>query len=856
MYAPGFKIYISTEKNGILDVSDDVTQGSIVRRSSGVSSLSFVLQNARRKYDGIFTPNDRVIVMMKRLAWMRVFTGYLNAVPLVTAWPMAVQMTASCSLKRLQYFFWDPGLGASQTLIRDALNATKLPDDGGVANVIVSILNTVVGWPAANVHIAGIPQTWTSWAYKIAKNLQSELAEADALAQQFYAQLGANGIVGGMLPGGQVASGALKAGTYGGVNLTQAQANVAVQVYNAGISMKATGRDINVALAVAMAESALGVNTTGNLDSVGVFQQRPSQGWGTAAQLTDANYAATQFFTALMKITGRERMTIGQEGQAVQKSAHADGSNYQKFADMGNQIVNSLGSATSTSPSSGAADTTTGAALGPQNAGAGTAGVAKANTAPSNTGVNPGKAGKTSSNSLLQTALNLVQAHPSIPYQLGGDSAPNTAVPTVLDCSSFVQWVYFHTFGSLGSCPRTSEAQSSWCQSAGTIVPADQAMKTQGALMFMGAPGSAHHVEISLGDGTHTVGAHHSGTYAGVVSSAGAWTNGGLAPGLDYTGAAGQGGGAANANPLNAGVQLSTGSAQPWYNPHDKFDTLFGSGPWVAQPFFSAALTEALTGPRSLIADSPVLPYIKNLVGSTMREFSSAPNGDFIAWFPDYYGIWKTAAIMQIEPIELRDFTVWWDDTNLVTHQFVVCPLTSNQIDSATGTVANMGPLIATTTAGVATIDIPAIMTALFGLEPTQGEAQKFIDWVYKRFGARPDFQTMVGPVGPQGEFFAALHTFMQSWAYQYNADIPITFMPELWPGMLVQVPEFGFQAYVTTVTHTWQMGPGGGYTTTVNIAAPARLPGNDGKSQGHLIGMPLAGGLASSPSLPGTGSG
>jgi hypothetical protein len=103
----------------------------------------------------------------------------------------------------------------------------------------------------------------------------------------------------------------------------------------------------------------------------------------------------------------------------------------------------------------------------------------------------------------------------------------------------------------------------------------------------------------------------------------------------------------------------------------------------------------------------------------------------------------------------------------------------------------------------------------------------------------------------------SALHTFMQSWAYQYNADIPITFMPELWPGMLVQIPEFGFQAYVTTVTHNWQMGPGGGYSTTVNIAAPARLPGNDGKSQGQLIGMPLAGGLVGNPpTLPGTGSG
>ena len=381
-------------------------------------------------------------------------------------------------------------------------------------------------------------------------------------------------------------------------------------------------------------------------------------------------------------------------------------------------------------------------------------------------------------------------------------------------------------------------------------------MKTQGALMFMGSPAS--HVEISLGDGVHTVGAHHGGTFAGVVSSSGAWTNAGIAPGLDYSGAGGpasssSGTAAANTNPLNAGVQLSTGSAQPWYNPSDPFDSLFGSSPFVPEYNIDTVLAEALTGPRALLPDTPLLPYIANLVKSCMRSFCSAPNGDFIAWFPDYYGLWGTAAIMQIEPIELQDFQVWWDDTNLVTHQFTVNSIAQNSISLDLGTVANMGPLLAITTTGVASIDIPAIMQGLFGLEPTQAEAQKFISWVYKRFGARPDFQQMVGPIGPQGEFFSAIYLFMQSWAYQYNADIPITFMPELWPGMLVQVPAFGFQAYVTTVTHNWRMGQGGGYSTTVNIAAPSRLPGNGGNSQGQLIGMPLAGGLTGFPTAPTT---
>src|SRR5690348_16917620 len=187
MYSPGVKIYISTEHNGILDVSEDVTDGSMVRRSDGISSFNFTLQNPRRKYDGVFAPNDRIIVMMKRISWMRCFTGYLNAVPLVTAWPQAVQFTASCSLKRLQFWFWDPGLAVSQNMVASAMAKAGNPDDGGVTAAVLAILENVVGWPSSKVHIAGIPQKWMKWAYKIAQAVQADTASADALAQQFYA---------------------------------------------------------------------------------------------------------------------------------------------------------------------------------------------------------------------------------------------------------------------------------------------------------------------------------------------------------------------------------------------------------------------------------------------------------------------------------------------------------------------------------------------------------------------------------------------------------------------------------------------------------------------------------------------
>ena len=850
MYSPGVKIYISTQSNGIIDVSDDVTGGTMVRRSDGVSTFSFTLQNPRRKYSGVFVPNDRIIVMFKRISWLRCLTGYLNAVPLVTAWPTTVQITASCSLKRLQYWFWDPGLPSSQNMVAQAMAGAANPDDGGVSAAVLAILQNVVGWPASKVHIAGIPQGWLTWAYKIAKAVESSTAEADALAQQFYATLGAGGTVGGTTGGGiTVPSGALKAGTYGGQQITTAQANMAVLVYNVAMQMGGTTRDAVVGLMTAYQESKLQNLNYGTGSSLGVFQQQAS--WGTAANRLNPTWAARAFYKVLLAIGNRDSMSPDQEAQAVQRSAFPQA--YAQWQEMATQIVNILAN------------------------GQGASSVA--NTAGLGQLLGNGKAGKANCTQLLGTGLGLVESH-NIPYQEGGDSAPDVAVPVLLDCSSFVQWAVFHTLGSLNGCPRTSQAQSAWCQARGSIVTAEQGLNIPGALMFHGQPGAADHVEISCGTGHNTVGAHMPGTYAGVTQGdASYWTCAGLPPGLDYSafngnapayksvpaGSALTSGGAL---PVAAeGLQVSPASTEPWFNPHNPFDKLFGANPWF--PVFdqeAAQVSSVFTGPRALLNDQPLLPYIKNLLGSCMRSYCSAPNGDLIAWFPDYYGIWGTAAVMRIEPIELQDLSVYWDDTNLVTHQYTVAP-PAQQIDLGSGTslgitIPSTGQTLpldviyAMTTDGIASIDIPAVMYALFGLEPNQAQAQKFIDYIYNRFGARPDLQQLPGVIGPQGEFFSALFLFMRSWAYQYNSDVQMTFMPELWPGMLLQVPEFGLQAYVTTVTHTFKLGKGGFFRTTANIAAPARLPGSGNSSGGQLIGLPIAGGLTSGTNLPVPGTG
>jgi len=78
---------------------------------------------------------------------------------------------------------------------------------------------------------------------------------------------------------------------------------------------------VSVALAAALQESQLNNLDHGDLDSVGLFQQRPSQGWGTRTQIMDPAYAAAAFYDRLVTIPGWEAMAVGDVAQAVQLSA-------------------------------------------------------------------------------------------------------------------------------------------------------------------------------------------------------------------------------------------------------------------------------------------------------------------------------------------------------------------------------------------------------------------------------------------------------------------------------------------------------------------------------------------------------
>ncbi|HEX6871680.1 MAG TPA: hypothetical protein VF163_11335 [Micromonosporaceae bacterium] len=132
----------------------------------------------------------------------------------------------------------------------------------------------------------------------------------------------------------------------GTVALTTSQMANAATIAAVGIRRNLPERAIVVALATAFQESRLENVSYGDRDSVGLFQQRPSQGWGDADQIQDPRYAADKFYSALVKVRGWQDLRITEAAQRVQRSAYPEA--YQRWSDESEVLVEALaGRATS-----------------------------------------------------------------------------------------------------------------------------------------------------------------------------------------------------------------------------------------------------------------------------------------------------------------------------------------------------------------------------------------------------------------------------------------------------------------------------------------------------------------------------
>jgi len=259
---------------------------------------------------------------------------------------------------------------------------------------------------------------------------------------------------------------------------------------------------------------------------------------------------------------------------------------------------------------------------------------------------------------------------------------------------------------------------------------------------------------------------------------------------------------------------------------------------------FPGSLVDSLLlrGKRALQNDVPLFDSVKDIAIGSMRNFASLPNGDFIAWYPDYFNIAKRTPWLRISQLEIKKCTIDFSDKYLTTHVYIM----GNPYGIGNFPSANSDWYEKLQGAGVITIEQEGILDSfLYPLnkeEKTKDKTKKDKeertddgeDFEFnqkesslnflEKYGARPYTESNLTIRHPIVEFFYAYHTFMTKWAEQFISRAEFTFMPELFPGMIIEIPNYqnnikSFTFYVQDVTHTFSYSSG--FSTSAVLIAP-----------------------------------
>jgi hypothetical protein len=215
--------------------------------------------------------------------------------------------------------------------------------------------------------------------------------------------------------------------------------------------------------------------------------------------------------------------------------------------------------------------------------------------------------------------------------------------------------------------------------------------------------------------------------------------------------------------------------------------------------------------------DEQLILTVQALVRASLRSFMSGPNGDFVAFFPDHFGVFGTKPVFHLEEIEMKNIHIDACDDPITTHVWSYGDTEDVGLGTANGNSISQVELISG--GGFVNILQPYVFDQILNLQPTDNtffDPQSFLN----RFGYRPYKNEYVQIKNKTFEYFMALTTFMQKWSEQYSTTVAFTFMPELFPGMRVELANRGIAVYVESVTHSWDMSSG--FQTTASISSPS----------------------------------
>lgn len=793
VYSPKVHAFVKTDdhQEGV-DISEYIVRGNVKRRTGAASTAEIELRNPNKIFTTpgapLFRPMDPITIYLTRLKNrpIQVFTGYLDSTPYLQLFPGTVKLVATCTLKRLMYTYWDPSLPYVFEFLRqfgwnvDINNGSMFHNstfagptleetkgelaDGSMGSLLYATLWHIGGWDPKSIYIESLPdgiaKKMAGMFNHLAENSAAMAKNVESLAHNVVG-VGAAGSGGGPLADVPALG---KDGTYTISELVQLS-----------LALGLRGESAAIAAAVAFAESTGRASVVNSLQCVGLWQIRAS---------VHHTYTLEELKDPVKN--GKEMLRISKNGTVWTPawSAYTNGA-YKAFLDDARRAVE-------LTPVLSLKDwTEKNGKKSRESKGSGAAGAAPNPVSGKKTGGWVyGSGVPTDLNKAMKSFMDRMAT-----FYDGTITVTTTTNHTYLTASGNVS---DHNGG--GAADLGSAANGGWPLDgqggfklataayracglsyndavAKSKVPSyDRVPCPEGAVQILWRV-EGHHDHVHIGTGA--VGAHGSGS--GAVASG---------PG------GGPGGGTSDDTSLPGDDKSRAAAFAGYMNLPGALDVAESMG---------------LAGQKSLLNDQPLLPFIQQIASSAMREIQSMPNGNFFAFFPDYFGgFGKRTPYWLIDDLEVLEGGIDLTDDYLATNVFIVGDISGydNQITFADRLLSS----------GV--MDMASAFKSGFVVGGKLSD--KHLTEFLTKYGVRPYKEENPMIRSPYYEAFLSYQKFMQLWAKQFATTFQFTFMPELYPGGIVGLKDHGIQCYIEEVMHTFDYESG--FTTQAVLSAPAAM--------------------------------
>lgn len=821
VYNPSVKVEIISGGR-VYDVSRDVVRGGVSRVVDAASQLNLTLSNKDLRYNNTFKRMDRIQVSLKRVRWVKVFTGYLDSVPVFQLYPGTINLRASCTLKRLIHTWWDPNLMASQDLFDQraadedvatftGMDGSDMKDDGeftspaftpdaGLGEMLRRILVFAGNWNDDDIHIQDVP---TSFIDYLSENLEDY--DNSGQTEEFKKLFGYNETIGDTGSSG----GGLGDATFTSIGppangTAYSMDEVVAIVHGAGWR----GDDVAIGASIIMAESGGDPGAVNPYNSNGTIDR----GLWQINSIHEGRLKGGSWFDPA------DSTRMAREIYADAGNSWQPWSTYSHWGTSGNHLDEARASIAK--------------GIGPVPGNSGRTTEVPGNNRPKSMQEQSGTKGAADPDTVDSTSRTSA-ANPTPPPTIGttggayssvlAGEAPNTSQMTIADSIAAVALYKFpmmtYTSGERytdsGYHSKRQAADISNGGAAGTPEMRQLAQWWYDNFFGKGLLELIHHPfdhnvisDTDYGTGREGPGGGYSaGTMeehrnhvhiamSGVVSADG--TTSGVS-----AGAGGSASGVTFENRLGKSL----------------FDYIFDP-----TNLDQSGISNMFEGERAPVNDEPLIKVVRSVCEASMRSFQSTPDGGIAAFYPDYWGLDPVDgkdAVLNLEDIEVKEFHIDANDDSFTTHVFVQGNPSFSRAWTGGG---EYGWLL---TRGVATVENEWLFKRLLDFAVVKPEFET-VEEIYSRYGVRPLTEAgRSGIMTPEMEFLAAVKLFLQKWAEQYSTRVEMTFMPELFPGMRVNLVGHNVSVYVQQVSHNFDFSNGGGFSTMATVTAPTSSTGS-----------------------------